>query len=379
MIEEEKGSSKTEAMQQISHLYIHIPFCERRCSYCDFYSQAGVLGRSSDYIDALLKEADSFGDRLSGIETVYLGGGTPTLLDGALLARLLAGLDDRLKDGAEITIEANPSTIYASKAERLLDCGVNRVSLGIQSCDERLLENLGRKGRSRVAEEAVRELRAAGFENISLDMIFGIPTQTYDQLNRDLESVLMLAPKHISYYELSAKDGSEYRRKWARELEIMRKNGADFYELVVNTLELAGFVWYETSSFALPGRECRHNLAYWDGSDFVGLGAGAWSTMGLKRWRNAEDLDLYIEGAPGPAGSRLMEELSVSEKKSELLFLGLRRDSGAPRSPVAEVINREAEKSLLENGFLINEGGKIKLTRPGRMVANDVCARLLQE
>ncbi|MBI5870693.1 MAG: radical SAM family heme chaperone HemW [Actinobacteria bacterium] len=385
----------------MEHLYVHLPFCESRCDYCDFFSQAGGLELAPAYVEAILSELDQGlypGENLewtsglepvstgrsgisAGLETVYLGGGTPTMLGGELLEKILAAVAGYCLPSAEITVEANPSTVSRELAESLAEAGVNRVSLGAQSFTPELRRNLGRRGEAAMIAEAVAAFRASGIDNIGLDLMFGIPGQDRAALEFDLESVLALEPAHVSCYELTVKEGSRFQRRWLRGLQVAARYGREFYEMVAGTLEGAGFRWYETSNFARPGYECRHNLAYWQGDDFIGLGAGAWSTVEGRRWHNVEDLAVYLDCASRGdwEAARTREELSSEVLDSERMMLGLRRDVGVERAAVAGAIDTDQEKLLLRNGFLVNEGGRISLTRQGRFVANEVCARLLRD
>jgi len=362
------------------HLYIHIPFCASRCGYCDFFSTAGKMELAPAYMDALMVELGECRGAIE-LDTVYVGGGTPTVLGVELIERLLSEVQSRCRPGAELTVEANPSTMTPGMAAMLAGAGVNRVSLGAQSFNPGLRRNLGRSGPASSIGEAVAMLRQAGIGNIGLDLMFSIPGQTEADLTEDLDQALGLEPEHISCYELTVKPGSDYELRWQRQLEQQAERGAAFYELVAGRLEAAGYRWYETSNFALPGRECRHNLAYWDGRDFLGIGAGAWSSIGSRRWRNAEDIEAYIEAAHGHdfEGLRRREELEPGQRLAERLLLGLRRDTGVERSLIAEAVDGAQEKLLLVNGYLVNEGGRISLTRRGRFVANEVCARLLRD
>lgn len=364
---------------QPSHLYIHIPFCAVRCDYCDFYSTADGIGRAAAYVDALLAELAGLDLEPASLDTVYLGGGTPTLIGAALIEKIMAALAISLGPGAEVTIEANPSTLSRELADRLRHSGVNRVSLGVQSFDTRLRQNLGRAGGTGVIFRAMDVLRDAGFENVGIDLIFAIPGQEAGELEDDIRQALSLRPEHISWYELSAADGGAYALKWGKELGRARENGSDFYESVTTALEAAGYCWYETSNYAIPGKECRHNLSYWRGEDYLGIGAGAWSTRGFERWRNVEDIDLYIRDMGRPDESRMLEHLGEKEKMTEKLALGLRMDSGLMRDEVESLIDPGEERLLKERGYLVNEGGRIYLTRAGRFVANEICARLLRD
>lgn len=193
--------------------------------------------------------------------------------------------------------------------------------------------------------------------------------------------MLALEPEHVSCYELTVSEGSLFQQRWRAELEVAARSGRDFYETVVETLEDAGFRWYETSNFARPGYECQHNRAYWGGEDFIGLGAGAWSSAGSRRWHNIEDLGVYLERASRSdwEAVRDYEKLTADQRLAERLLLGLRRDVGVARSAIEGIIDTRQEKNLLLNGFIANEGGRIYLTRRGRFVANEVCARFLRD
>lgn len=363
---------------RVRHLYIHLPFCSRRCHYCDFYSETGKEELAPLYIKSLLAEAESYGEALECVETLYLGGGTPSLLGPKMLEELLGGIGSRMAPGAEVSVEANPGSLDAAMAGAMSSANVSRVSLGVQSFSRRLRRNLGRFEGDDVVGESIALLKREGFKNISVDLIFAIPEQDTVDLKRDIQQALTLAPEHISYYELSVKEGGPLALRWPMKLEEMQQRGGDFYRLVVDGLQEGGYRWYETSNFALPGYECKHNLSYWAGKDYIGLGAGAWSTVGNLRWRNVENIGLYLESEAAVESMRYVEELSPSQKAAEQLFLGLRREDGVSREPLKEILNHAAETCLIDNGFLANEGGKIKLTRPGRMMANDICARLLR-
>lgn len=370
----------------MKHLYIHFPFCENRCDYCDFYSQAGGLELAPAYVEALLVELEAEvtcmeGGAGGGLETVFMGGGTPTLLGGKLLATVMTAVGGCCRPDAEITVEANPSTVTRELAETLATAGVNRVSLGAQSFSPVLRRNLGRRGTVEMIADAFAAFRGAGFKNVGLDLMFGIPGQDKADLDHDLKSVLALGPEHVSCYELTVREDSKFQRRWMAELEVAARSGRDYYETVVETLEAAGFRWYETSNFSRPGYECRHNLAYWGSEDFIGLGAGAWSSVGFRRWHNIDDLGVYLDKATHGdwEGMRDYEELSIDQRLAERLMLGLRRDTGVARSAIEDVIDAGQEKNLLLNGFIANEGGRIYITRRGRFVANEVCARFLRD
>ncbi|MFA5809730.1 MAG: radical SAM family heme chaperone HemW [Thermoleophilia bacterium] len=364
---------------QPSHLYIHIPFCAVRCDYCDFYSTAEGIGRAAAYVETLLAELECLNLGPGSLDTVYLGGGTPTLIGAGLLEKIMTALAGSLRLRAEVTIEANPSTVTHELADRLRSIGVNRVSLGVQSFDPRLRKNLGRTGETGAIFKAMESLRESGFENVGIDLIFAIPGQEAVELESDIRQALSLRPEHISWYELSVVDGSAYALEWGQQLGHARENGPEFYRSVSGALETAGYRWYETSNYAIPGKECRHNLSYWRGEDYLGVGAGAWSTVGLERWRNVEDIDIYIRGKGSQTGSRLREPLGEKEKTTEKLALGLRMESGLKRDEVVSLIDPGEETLLKARGYLVSEGGRIYLTRAGRFVANEICVRLLRD
>ena len=283
------------------HLYVHLPFCSHRCGYCDFVTVTGHDDEHGGYVDALLAELELERGHLAGeVDTVFLGGGTPTFTEPAALARLLAGLPA----AAETTVEANPETVTPGLAALLREHGVDRVSLGAQTFQPHLLETLERLAQPDDVRGAVHTLRDAGFDNISLDLIYGIPGQSVGDLERDLAEALALEPEHLSCYELEAKPGTRFTHAHGEELERQADSMEDYFERVVETLTGAGYRWYETANFCRLDAErdlrSRHNLGYWLGRDYLGIGVGAVSTVGGLRWRNAPSLPAL----PGVASAR---------------------------------------------------------------------------
>ena len=276
------------------HLYVHVPFCAHRCGYCDFVTVTGHEDVHAEYVDALLAE---LGRHDIAPETIYIGGGTPSLLRDRLLQRLLEGLPD----AADVTIECNPETVTAAKARVLHDGGVTRISLGAQSLRPHLLRTLERRTQPETVIAAVELLRAAGHQNLNLDLMFGVPGQSAADLRADIEAVLALGPEHISWYELEAKPGTRFAVHHGAELQRQAEALEDHYETVVAALRGAGYRWYETANFCRPGHESRHNLGYWLGHDYLGVGVGAVSTLGLQRRRNRPGLRAYL--AAGAAGT----------------------------------------------------------------------------
>jgi len=257
-------------------LYIHIPFCRRKCVYCGFYSDIYDEAAASSYIDALTGQIKGLA---GGFSTIYIGGGTPTVLDRRLLEELLKSLKPILRNCFEFTVEANPESLDDDKIKLLLDYGVNRLSIGVQSLSDRKLKRLGRLHSSRKAEEAVRLAAKRGFDNLSLDMIFGVWDEGVESWKKELDGIVKLPAAHISCYELTYEKNtplfSALRNKSIEPLDD--EITARMYECAVDVLSLRGFKQYEVSNFAKEGYECRHNLNYWENNSYVGLGASAFS------------------------------------------------------------------------------------------------------
>jgi putative oxygen-independent coproporphyrinogen III oxidase len=368
------------------HLYVHLPFCAHRCGYCDFVTVLGRRDQHHAYVDALLRELELERRLLADeVETAFLGGGTPTFLDPAALRRLL----EALPPARELTVEANPETITDELAERLRAGGVNRVSLGAQSFQAHLLEVLERRATADVVRRAFYHLRDAGFDNISLDLIYGIPGQSAADLERDLEAALDLAPEHLSLYELEAKPGTRFTHAHGQELARQADAMEGYLERLVAVLTTAGYRWYETANFCLEtersgGRDLRslHNLAYWRGRDYVGLGIGAVSTVGDRRWRNAPRLRAYVEAlAEGRPPPRELESLSREVRAREHAMLGLRLDQPLPLATLtgtldAQALDRMEALALVERSGL-GRAATLRLTTRGRFVGDAVAAELI--
>jgi len=357
----------------VRHLYVHVPFCAHRCGYCDFVTVTGHDDLHAAYVDALRAELNLHGPIAP--ETVYVGGGTPTLLREELLARLLTGLPAC----ADVTIECNPETVTPELARILLRHGVTRISLGAQSFQPHLLETLERRARPETVATALEILRAEGHENVNLDLMFGVPGQTRDDLQADIEAVLGHAPEHVSWYELEAKPGTRFTVHHGAELARQAEALEDHYETVVAALRGAGYRWYETANFCLPGRESRHNLGYWLGHDYLGVGVGAVSTLGLVRRRNSPRLRPYLEAcADGRAAPAEVEELTASERGLERLMLGLRLDRPLQLNGLAGLVDDAACDRLAAAGLVRRDGETMALTDRGRFLANDVVASVLR-
>jgi oxygen-independent coproporphyrinogen III oxidase len=362
-------------MWPVRHLYVHVPFCAHRCGYCDFVTVTGHEDVHAAYVAALLAEVEAHRGVLEDrLETVYIGGGTPTVLQPALLRRLLDGLPHAV----ERTVECNPETVDDELAALLGEADV-RVSLGAQSFQPHLLAVLERRATPERVHDAATRLRAAGVRNLSIDLIHGIPGQDPAMVDDDLDELLGLAPEHCSAYELEAKPGTRFTHVHGAALERQRELLEDHYERIVDRLEAAGYGWYETANFARPGYESHHNRAYWLGRDYLGVGIGAVSTMSGERRTNLPKLGPYLEaievGRPAPCH---IEHVDSGTRTRERLMLGLRLAEGVPFGAVSAVVDRTALERLERTGVVRVDEGRLVLDRRGRMVADDVVARLLQ-
>ncbi|MFA6319114.1 MAG: radical SAM family heme chaperone HemW [Elusimicrobiota bacterium] len=350
-------------------LYIHVPFCSGKCGYCDFVSYPGRGGSVGRYLSALEAEARM----RPGLRptTLYVGGGTPTELSAHELGRLL-DLVRRRYPGAsfeEATVEANPESLTHEKAAALRRGGVTRLSLGLQTTDDRLLGRIGRRHRFADFLRAFQLARSAGFA-LSVDLMFGLPGQSLAGFRRSLAAVLDLRPEHVSAYGLDVHEDTPFGRLGVSHDEDL---GREMFELGIELLTGAGYHHYEISNFALPGRECRHNRIYWENGDYLGLGPAAASHLGGERSTNIPDLDDYCEAAlhgKRPVGQR--ETLSGKEKLGETLMLGLRLINGTALGPEARADFGPELDSLRRRRLIVVEDGRMRLSREGLFLANVV-------
>ena len=360
------------------HLYVHLPFCAHRCGYCDFVTAVGRLEQHAPYVDALLSELELERGLLAPeLETVFLGGGTPTFTEAYALERLLASLPE----ADEVTVEANPETITQELAGKLHAHGVNRVSLGVQSFRPHLLRVLDRVVQPDTVRRAFYHLRDAGFDNISFDLIYGIPGQSAADLEADLADALELGPEHLSCYELEAKPGTRFTHAHGDELARQADAMETYFEVVVDRLTDGGYRWYETANFCRAGdRDLRshHNLAYWLGRDYLGLGVGAVSTVAGRRWRNTPGLSRYLQAfAEGRRPERELEQLSREVQQRERVMLGLRLDEPLVLGGLAAVLDGEALLRLERLGLVESDALTLALTQRGRFLGGGVTADLL--
>jgi oxygen-independent coproporphyrinogen-3 oxidase len=365
---------------EVRHLYVHLPFCAHRCGYCDFVTVVGRRGEHSTYVDALLQELELERAALAdGLDTVFLGGGTPTFTSLPDLVRLL----DALPAASEVTIEANPETVTAEVARALRKAGATRVSLGAQTFHPGLLRVLERVAQPDDVRRAVRHLRDAEFDNISLDLIYGIPGQSAFDLEADLGHALALEPEHLSCYELEAKPGTRFTHAWGTELGSQADAMEDYFEQVVERLTGAGYRWYETANFCrvdADGRDLRsrHNLGYWLGNDYLGLGIGAVSTIEGRRWRNAPRLGRYLQAlGAGKPPEREVEELDADIRARERLMLGLRLDEPLRIGGLRSAVDADGLARAERLGLAVDGGETLALTRRGRFLGGGVTADIL--
>jgi oxygen-independent coproporphyrinogen-3 oxidase len=366
------------------HLYVHLPFCADRCGYCDFVTAVGRHSQHAGYVDALLAELELERDVLAPqLETVFLGGGTPTFTEPGALERLLAWLPP----ASEVTVEANPETVTQELARMLRAQGVNRVSLGVQSFRPHLLAVLDRVVQPDTVRRAFYHLRDAGFDNISFDLIYGIPGQAPSELDADLADALELGPEHLSCYELEAKPGTRFTHAHGEELGRQAEAMESYFELVVERLTGAGYRWYETANFCrtseraeLRDLRSRHNLAYWLGRDYLGLGVGAVSTIAGRRWRNTPRLAGYLQSlGGGTRPDREIEPLSRDVRRRERVMLGLRLDEPLVLGELAGVVDERAISRLELLGLVRRDADRqtLALTPRGRFLGGGVTVDLL--
>lgn len=368
-------------------VYLHIPFCKSRCSYCDFatdvYRDSGGVQK---YIEALVKEVDSFSDmqpltEVRAADTIYFGGGTPSLISAKQLEQILQSVHREfdVQTDAEITMEMNPATVTLETLRDYLAFGVNRASFGVQTFNDRDLRLLARGHDANDARKTFRLLREAGFENVSFDLIAGLPSQTLDDWKRNLEEAVSMQPEHLSLYLLEIHEGTplaEQLRSGRRPLPD-EDLAAEIYETMIDRLAEAGYAQYEISNFAKPGFESRHNSKYWTLDPVYGFGVSAHSFDGNERYANERDTAKYVERSNRFCGAEVFRERI--DAASEFIFLGLRLNRGVDLLEYKErfgddLVEKYASElnSLSENGLVVLNEVNLCLTRKGRLFSNEV-------
>lgn len=370
-------------------LYVHIPFCVRKCPYCDFYSIPLAGAQPERYVDALVAEMALRAAETPPVSTIYLGGGTPTALPMELLTRILEGLRRNFawQEPVEVTVEANPGTVEPGTLAGLRAQGVNRLSIGLQALDDGLLTRLGRIHTAAEGRAAVAAAREAGFDNLSVDLIFAIPGETLEQWERELAAALDLGPEHISAYGLTYEPGTPFHGALCRrELAAAdEETEAAMFEMADRVLPAAGYEHYEISNYARPGRESQHNLNYWRGGEYLGLGAAAHSHRRGVRWSNVGSVSEYEQRlAAGVPPVRLAERLSAAGRAEERLLVGLRLAEGVALAAVttglgqdSAAVYRSRIEQLGAEGLVRLERERLTLTARGRLLANRVIERLV--
>lgn len=375
-------------------IYIHIPFCVKKCAYCDFASFSGRMAQAEAYVQAVCREmreqAAFFGAR--NVRSVFIGGGTPTLLAGAQIGELLNTLRAcfSLDDDAEITMEGNPGTLSLERLVAYRAAGVNRLSLGVQSMNDDLLASIGRIHTARQAEEAVFLAREAGFENLNLDLMYGLPGQTCAQWTQTLERAMALEPQHLSCYSLIVEEGTPlFDAVQAGNCASLpdEESMEAMDEATFRLTREAGYERYEVSNYAQAGFECRHNRVYWECLPYLGLGLNAHSDMDGKRFYNPADWEAYMHLANGEEALREEEgENTREERMFERMMMGLRMVRGVDAFRFEQDFGRTVEAvwpqtigDMEKNGLMMRGAGRICLTERGMQVMNGVLVRLLEE
>jgi len=369
-------------------LYIHIPFCVKKCNYCDFNSYAAPELIPS-YMEALQKEISLYKDPDRPVKTVYIGGGTPTVLSGKDLEALTDCIrrNFKIKPEAEFTVEANPGTLSREKLLLLNGLGVNRLSLGLQACQDRLLKIMGRIHSAKEFEENFNTAKKTGFQNINVDVIFGLPGQTLEDFAQTLEYLVELSPQHISCYSLTVEEGTvfyQWQKQGILNLPDEEKE-RDMYHLTVKYLKSRGFVHYEISNFAVPGRMSRHNLACWKYEDYLGMGAGAHSFMDGRRFYNFSSPFQYAKSlSQNVLPVENMDYIDRKEQQGEFCFLGLRLIEGLDKKSFKKYFGNDIHqiygskiRKLLLLGLLEENAGYLRLTTKGLDLANEVFVEFL--
>jgi oxygen-independent coproporphyrinogen-3 oxidase len=371
-------------------LYVHVPFCVRKCGYCAFHSGPFSAPEAERYVGLVLNELDCRAKALGRrtVETVYIGGGTPSLLTPAQIGAILEGAASRfdLEAGAEITLEANPeSALKTGFLGEVRTLGVNRLSLGVQSLRDDLLATLGRSHDAARARLAARSAREAGFSNLSLDMIWGLPGQDVSAWLEDLAGIVALAPEHVSCYGLSLEEGAPLAESVvAGRLSLPdEEEGARMYLEGSAYLESQGYGHYEISNYARPGRESRHNRGYWSGRDYLGLGPAAVSTLDGRRWANPAGLDEYARTVAAGVEREGTEALTADVRRQEMVMLALRTRDGLDLQEFMAATGIEfprrdpAVERLRSSGLVRLGAGRLQLTREGMLVSNSVIELVL--
>lgn len=371
-----------------SSAYVHIPFCTQICYYCDF-SKVFIKNQPVDaYLEHLIQETRSY--EIGKLRTLYIGGGTPTSLSAQQLAYLLTELPKvmDLSEVEEFTIEANPGDLDPDKIAVLKDSQVNRVSLGVQTFDNKMLKKIGRSHQEQDIYDNIRHLKQAGFDNISIDLIYALPGQTMDQVKENVAKAIDLDIPHMSLYSLILENHTVFMNRMRRgKLPLPKEElEAEMFEYIIEELEKAGFEHYEISNFSKPGFQSRHNLVYWDNAEYYGLGAGASGYVDGIRYKNHGPIRHYLEAVEAGKARITEEPLTLEEKMEEELFLGLRKKTGVSKARFEEKFGVSFDQrygqvvaSLTEQGLLVPDDKQVRMTKRGLFLGDTVAEKFILE
>ena len=372
-------------------LYLHIPFCIQKCGYCDFLSAPAGREEREAYVQALEKEIRSYGDFAGSyrVSTVFVGGGTPSCLEASQTERIFEAVKDtfEIERMPEITMEMNPGTVTKEKLQAYKNCGINRLSIGLQSVRDSNLRLLGRIHTYEEFLESFRLAREAGFQNINVDLISSLPGQTEEFWREELKTIAELSPEHISVYQLILEEGTTFYEKYAAHPELLpdEETSRAIYQATEEVLGQYGFHQYEISNYAKEGRECRHNLKYWERDDYLGLGLGAASMVRNIRMNNTGDMKTYLEKCGEPKTMRTdVQFLEEPRQIEEFMFLGLRKTRGISKKEFRRVFGRDIElvyekalKKLFSSGMLLEKKDRLYLSKEGVLLSNAVLSEFL--
>lgn len=370
-------------------IYIHIPFCKQRCSYCAFYSST-LYNIKEEYVDALCNELRMRKEYLKGetVETIYLGGGTPSTLTISQLQKICDTVYATypVSDTPEVTIECNPDDLTPEFLKQLKTMPFNRISMGVQSFNDMQLKRLGRRHNAEKACSAVKNARAAGFGNISIDLMFALPGSTKEEWMHDLETAISLKPEHLSAYNLMYEEGTPLYNSLQRGefKELSEEENLEQFQMLINSMKAAGYRHYEISNFALPSRESRHNSSYWNDTPYIGCGAAAHSYGGTSREWNIADIKEYIKGINSGKRNFEIEHLNEEERYNDTILTRLRTADGIPLAWMEKKFSnklntymlRAAEKEVAL-GNLKEENGHLSLTEKGIFISDAVIRELI--
>lgn len=377
-------------------MYIHIPFCIRKCAYCDFLSGPADDQTIAAYVEALIREIYAHGPSMKDytVTTIFMGGGTPSILSGAQIGSIMDAIREnfQLNKDVEISMEANPGTVTREKLLAYLEAGVNRLSFGLQSANNEELKLLGRIHTYEEFLESFSLARTCGFDNLNVDLISAIPKQTLESFLDSLEKVIALSPEHISAYSLIVEGGTPFAREYGegcpKEDELPSEEvEREIYHRTEEVLKKNGYHRYEISNYAKEGKECRHNLGYWERKEYLGIGIGSASLIQNVRYKNVDDIEVYLEHSGQLEKiQEQREELSVQAQMEEFFFLGLRKMEGVSEEEFFAYFGEELSKrygenlqELFEQGLVIFDTGRWKLSSRGIDISNYVFGKLLED